>query len=350
MVYHIVFNRPVDLAGARAGAAAGEVPRHSMALLADRLGARVHDGSDLQPDARDRLLAKLTRMRPLWWALARRLRREAAPGDVIYCTGEDIGLPVAALCGRRCRVAMMAHFVDRLKGKVALRAFGARSNTALFLAVARPQVEFLRRFLRLGEERVSFVWDQTDTAFFSPGPQQPGRKRPLVMSLGLEQRDYTTLAQATADLDIDVSISGFSADTRVLDRAFPQTMPANMTRRFYPWPDLRQLYRDADIVVVSLFPNRYAAGVQALMEGLASGRPVIVSATEGLAGYLDAPGVQTVPPGDAGALRAAIEVLLAAPPTPAALAAAAQVAQERHRVEAYVETIATNLERLARSA
>jgi hypothetical protein len=348
MTYHIVFNRPVGLAAVRAGAADGLNPRHSMVLLADRLNAIVHDGSDVQPTAADKLIARATRTQPLWWAIARKLRRDVKAGDVIYCTGEDVGVPVAALCGRRVPVAMMAHYVDRVRGRIALSAFGMKRRGTLFLTVAQPQAEFLRRFLALPETRARFVWDQTDTTFFSPGSVSPNKTRPIVMSVGLEKRDYGTLARATGNLDIDVRISGYSADTRVLSRAFPDTMPDNMCRRFYSWPDLQQLYRDADIAVVSVFPNNYAAGVQALMEALASGCPVIVTASEGLTGYLDHGGVRAVPPGDASAMREAITELLADRPTRDRMASvAAAVARDRHPVEAYVETIAVALEALA---
>lgn len=347
MAFHIVLNRPTDLVAARTGAAEGRNPRHSMAMLADRLDARVHDGSGLNPGPIDRWMARITRTRPLWWAVARNLRRAAAAGDVVFCTGEDVGVPVAAICGGRLRVAVMAHHVDRAKAKIALRAVRAKRRVALFLTVARPQAEVLRRFLALSDARVRFVRDQTDTVFFSPGPAALDKPRSVLMSVGLEQRDYTTLARATEDLDVDVRISGFSADTRILDRAFPPIMPANMTRRFYSWPDLRQLYRDADIVVVSLFPNNYAAGVQALMEGLASGRPVVAVSTEGLQDYLGQPGVRSVPPGDAAAMRAALVELLADPARRAHMAEAARAAAKGHRAELYVEVIANALQELA---
>jgi glycosyltransferase involved in cell wall biosynthesis len=354
MTFHIVFNRPVDLATASQNAAAGLCPRHSMVELAEALDAEVHDGAGVEPSRLDRFAGSLTRSSPLWWAIARALRRRVRPGDVIYCTGEDIGMPVALLCGTLpgVKVAMMAHFVDRPKGKLALALFGARRRVALFCAVSLPQVRFLRQFLKLPDSRVMFVWDQTDTEFFKPGPQTPGKARPVIASVGLEQRDYGTLAEATADLDLDVRISGFSKDTKVIDRAFPNAMPANMSRRFYPWPELQQLYRDADIMVVSVFPNRYAAGVQAFMEALSSGRPVVVTATEGLEGYVDRPdAMRLVPPGDARAMREAITELLSRPDEAERLArTAADLARERHRCEQYVETIATALRRLAAEA
>ncbi|MEG3933450.1 MULTISPECIES: hypothetical protein [unclassified Microcoleus] len=42
-----------------------------------------------------------------------------------------------------------------------------------------------------------------------------------------------------------------------------------MSRKFYEWPDLVQLYRDADVIAVCLMDNKYAAGGTALLEAMA---------------------------------------------------------------------------------
>lgn len=351
MAYHIVLNRPVDLGAVSQSARAGLNPRHSMAELQRELDATVHDGSNVTPDWLDKAIGKLTRMSPLWWAIARKLRREIRPGDAIFCTGEDIGLPVAALCGGApdVHVTVMTHYVDRKKKRLALRLLGSRKRVAVFFAVSKPQASFLSEYLHLGENRVRFIWDQTDTHFFTPGSFSADKARPVVMSVGLEKRDYSTLAAATADLDIDVRISGYSADTRVLSQAFPETLPHNMTRRFYSWPDLLQLYRDADVVVVSLFPNTYAAGVQGLMEALSCGRPVIVTTTDGLAGYIaDGGPMRLIAPGDPAAMRNAIEEMLMKPADALLSSQAADLARTRHSCEQYVSTIASTLRSLAK--
>jgi glycosyltransferase involved in cell wall biosynthesis len=126
-------------------------------------------------------------------------------------------------------------------------------------------------------------------------------------------------------------------------------MPANMSRRFYEWPELAQLYRDADVVVVSCFENRYAAGVQSLMEASSARRPVIVTATEGLAAYLD-DSVIAVPPGDVGAMRNAIRDVIARPDTAEQRAARAHaLALRRYDLDRYVGEIGDALRELARA-
>lgn len=351
MPYHVVLNRPTDLAGFTKEAQLGLSPRHSMAELSRLLDAKIHDGAGLTPSLSDILLGKLSRTSPLWWTIARSLRKKVVSGDVIFCTGEDIAAPVAALCGNMPQVglAVMAHSVDSRKKRLALQAFRMKSRVDLFFTVAEPQAAFLREFLNLSSRRVKFVWDQTDTRFFTPGAASPKKTRPCIVSVGLERRDYTTLAKATSDLDIDVCISGFSSDTRSASRAFPDQLPANMTRRFYSWPDLLQLYRNADVVVVSLFPNSYAAGVQGLMEGLACGRPIVATETKGLEKYLKAPGkIVTVEPGNASGMRSAIIKLLEDHDERERLSErGAMLAAERHQLERYVNEIAASLRELA---
>jgi glycosyltransferase involved in cell wall biosynthesis len=116
-----------------------------------------------------------------------------------------------------------------------------------------------------------------------------------------------------------------------------------MSRRFYEWPELVQLYRDADVVVVSCHESRYAAGVQSLMEAMACGRPVIATPTRGLAGYLH-PSVIAVPPGDAAAMRSAIRQLLADPAQAEARAREGHAhAQRTFDLDRYVETVSDAL-------
>jgi glycosyltransferase involved in cell wall biosynthesis len=344
-MFHILLPRPMHLDATAAEAEAGRCPRHSMALLARELGAAVHEAHDADVPALDRWRSKLAGP-PSLWAAARALAMEVGPQDRIFCTSEAGGLQVAAVCGslpERPGICVFAHNLDRPRARAALNLWKAAHRVDLFLACSQRQVDFLQKHLGLPPDRVRFVWDHTDTRFFSAGPARSG-PRPVIASVGLEQRDYRTLAAATHDLEVDVRISGSSNDAATLARTFPDPMPANMTRQFYAWPELRQLYRDAAVVVVSVRENRYAAGVQSLMEALACGRPVVATATEGLRGYLDERAVVCVNPGDPVAMRAAILSVLEDPAAATALAERAhETAQRRHAMERYVEEVAGHL-------
>lgn len=87
-----------------------------------------------------------------------------------------------------------------------------------------------------------------------------------------------------------------------------------MKLRHYDWCELRQLYRDADVVAISLLDNPYSAGLTVLMEAMACRKPVVMTRTPGLAQRLINQGfVIGVEPGDVVGLREAIVSLLENP-------------------------------------
>jgi glycosyltransferase involved in cell wall biosynthesis len=306
--------------------AAGERPRHVLLDLAKKVSARIDMPDDtLHPTIGDRYHGRLFST-PSLWALARKIVTESGPDDTLFCTGEDIGIPLAFYCRSKpnppCLVVTV-HNLDRPRGRFALRWFRAAHAVDLWITPAQTQADFLIHHAGIPAKRVRVIPEQTDTSFYhSSETTVPAHERPIIASVGLEQRDYRTLAAATHDLPVDVRISGFSKDAQALRTAFPDQMPGNMSRKYYEWTQLAELYQSADIVVVPLFPNRYVAGITTFLETLASRRPLIVTRTEGLAPYTDIPGIcQTVPPADPAKLRRAIEHLLHTPPAADQLAA-----------------------------
>lgn len=323
-----------------------------MGLLRDRLGATVHQPVTPSSSPLHRLYCKLIG-KPEHWQLAQALAGQLTAKDVIYCTGEDIGIPIAALCGGKAdrpKIVMFVHFLNRPRAALAFKLFDVANRVDLFVAVTQAQLDYLQR-CGVPASKVLFCYEQTDNLFFCPGPAQP-KARPIIASVGLEQRDYRSLAAATADLDLDVRISGFSHDTHNLKKYFPDEMPANMSRRFYDWPDLTQLYRDADIVVLSLLPNTFAAGVTCLLEAMACGRPVIVSQTVGLVDYWSIPGaLLPVETGNVAALRAQIQTLLQDPQLAAMQGdRCRQQVQRSHNVDGFVTTLTHQLQHLGETS
>lgn len=345
--YHIALGRPIDLEGIAQEARSGKCPQHLMWGLSQRLGALIHQPGSHPVLPLDKIRSKIAGL-PEHWALARALSSKLTSDDLIFCTGEDVGIPIATLCGgkqNRPKIVVFVHNIDRPRGRLALKLFRLAERVDLFIACARPQADFLRDYLHLPESRVWFLPDQTDTSFFFPGPASPQKLRPIIASVGLEKRDYRNLALATSDLDVDVKISGFSKDASTLAQAFPETLPENMSRRFYEWPELVQLYRDADLIAISLVENKYAAGIQALLEAMASRRPVVVTKTQGLADYLQHPGVATiVNPGDSAGMRQAIVSLLNNPSVAETQAKRGyELVLKQHNSEQYIEELATRL-------
>ena len=345
--YHLALSHSSDLERINRAAQARERPRHTMWTLSQRLRAALH-----QPGADpilplDRIRANLMG-RPEHWALARTLSSQLTSNDLIFCTGEDVGIPIAMLCGakqERPKIVVFIHSIIRPRGLATLMLFPILDKIDLFITNTPTQVDFLRRYLRLPESRVFLLSEQTDTQFFTPGPASLNKLRPMIASVGLERRDYRTLAEATWNLDVDVKISGFSQDVSALAEAFPKNMPDNMSCRFYEWPELVQLYRDADVVVVSLFKSKETSGITTLLEAMSCRRPVVVTQTQGLTNYLSTPGtVTTVGPGDVAGLRQAIVNLLTNPQEAEAQAQLGyELAVKQYNSEQYVETLATLL-------
>ncbi|MEG4029500.1 MULTISPECIES: glycosyltransferase [unclassified Microcoleus] len=118
-----------------------------------------------------------------------------------------------------------------------------------------------------------------------------------------------------------------------------------MSRKFYEWPDLVQLYRHADVIAVCLVDNKYAVGVQVLLEPMACKRPVVITRTQGIVDYLAAPDIaKVVDVGDAAGLREAIVHLLK---NPQEAESQAQRGYERvmnqHSTEPYVNVLVQKL-------
>lgn len=313
MKYHLALGRKINLDGIDSDAKLGKCPRHVMGTLRDSLNATVccPDGEGIS--LVDKLRAKIS-SKPEHWAAARKLSAQVSSGDMIFCTGEDIGIPVATVCGAksdRPQIVVFCHNLDRPRGRVASKLFNLANRIDLFITNARCQYNFLRDYLGVPENHLYLLPEQTDIKFFTPGATSPHKRRPIIASTGLEKRNYKILAEATKDLDVDVKISSFSKDAVAVARAFPETLPKNMSSQFYEWPDLLQLYRDADIVAVPLADNKFCAGLTCMLEAMACRRPVVITRTQGLMDYIAPPGIVTVVnPGDAADLQKAIVHLL----------------------------------------
>lgn len=347
MKYHLALGRQWNLESIARDARAGKRPGHAMWALSQRLGAAIHEpGADPVLPV-DRMRARIMG-RPEHWALARRLSSQLTSDDLIYCTGEDVGIPIATLCGAkpdRPKVVVFIHTLTRPRGLLALKLFNCLERIDLFVTNVRPQADFLRSYLGVPSDRIYMLPEQTDTTFFTPGPADANKRRPIIASVGLEKRDYRILAEVTQDLDVDVKISGFSQDVRALARSFPKIMPDNMSCRFYEWHELVQLYRDADLVVVSLLKTKDSAGITTLLEAMSCRRPVVATRTEGLMDYLQTPGtVTSVNPYDPVGLRRAIVSLLNNPQQAEAQAQRGyELVLKQYNCEQFIDLLATRL-------
>jgi glycosyltransferase involved in cell wall biosynthesis len=166
-----------------------------------------------------------------------------------------------------------------------------------------------------------------------------------VVAAGREHRDYATLAKACANLEASVFVAAGSIHSPAANSADPVEWPSNFEHGFADYRKLRDLYGRASVVVVPLMETDFQAGVTTVLEAMAMGKAVIVTATRGQSGVVhDGLTGITVPPGDAAELRDAIRYLLENPSERRRLGwSAREAVLDGYTVEAYAERLANHL-------
>jgi glycosyltransferase involved in cell wall biosynthesis len=173
----------------------------------------------------------------------------------------------------------------------------------------RSQARYLCEEAGVPAERVHFVAGKVDHRFFRP---QGDPVEGYVLSVGQELRDYHTLVAAVGPLGVPTIIVPSSRWARPEDSGAGR-MPPNVTvRTGLTDVELRRLYERCAVVVVPLFPGvDSAAGVTAVLEGMAMQKPVVVSAAPGIVDYVeDRRTGRLVPPSDREALQATVADIL----------------------------------------
>jgi glycosyltransferase involved in cell wall biosynthesis len=277
--------------------------------------------------------------------------RRAAGFDAVFSDGEHVGVPLA-LGMRAGRVRrphlMLGHHLTNGAKRQVFRWLRPQTRISRVLVHSRRQVELASAELGIQRDRVRFVPYCADTAFWSAAPTS---SEALLVSVGREHRDYATLAEACRDLPVRVYIAAGSRFSPSATHTQPESWPAGFEIAFAGHLALRHWYARAAVVAVPLVPTDFQAGVTTILEAMSMARPVVVSATAGQRDIVEdgVTGVM-VPPGDAAALREAIERLMASPAERARLGANARAAvEERFGLDRYASCLARHLEELAGS-
>jgi glycosyltransferase involved in cell wall biosynthesis len=351
MPFHIATSIVFDFDLFAERAAADQGPRHNLYQLSQQLNAQIHQPNSDAIQPIDRVLAKIC-SQPQHWALARQLITQLHPGDTVYCPGEDMGFPLALLALRSSHkphliIGVMAP--ERPRCRLLMRFLEPWQGRHVYVTNVQTKADYIKSLLNIGDDRVAVLREKTDAQFFRPSPSsKEALARPIIASAGLEQRDYVTLAAATQDLPVDVRVCAVSPNHSDQQRtAIPPQLPTNMEMRYYDWVELRQLYQQCSITVISLLQNHYSAGLTVLMEAMACARPVIMTRTPGLAETMIDKGlVLGVRAGDAAELRQGIQQLLTQPEAAEEMAQAAhQYFLAHHRSDLHVEDLAVLMQR-----
>ncbi|WP_052050856.1 glycosyltransferase [Leptolyngbya sp. KIOST-1] len=355
--FHVLTSTKFDFKHFVERAALGQGPRHVVWQLKERLNAQIHQ-PDFEDDSSvtiiDKWLAKIIG-RPQQWTLARQILAQSGPGDIIYCCGEDAGLPLviqAVLKRKRPYLVMNVMCPERWRPRLLLKGLQLHRLVHTFTVNTTLKAKTMESMLKLPEDRVVCLAEQTDRQFFYPESGTIQKRRPLIASAGLEQRDYVTLANALQDLDLDIKVCAVSPNATSKTRCrIPEQLPQNMEMRYFDWVELRDLYRSADITVISLIDNTYSAGLTVLMEAMACCRPIVITKTTGLATEMADKGlVWGVQPDSPDQMRATVEYILTHPEEASARAEAAyRYFLENHTSEYHIEQIVQLLQRVASS-
>ena len=311
-----------------ARAAQGLEPRPEYAVLAEALGARIISFNDL---AREGVLVRVVAkaLGPLTaLAVTGVLHGRSAP--FVYVTGEDIGMRVGALqrlLRRRNRVVAVVHQIDTPKRRAIFRRLGHRPFRAI-IVVGTEQRRIFVDELGFPGDKVVFLHTWIDEHFWRPDHSEPsdgadasaGAPMPApgtyALAVGMESRDYPTLQHAIEGTELRVHVvgSGWSAGAGYGAASGIRAADNLTVGSGYSTPLLRDLYGGARFVVVPLNDVAYAAGVTAVLEGMAMAKAVVASDSRGVRDYLrDGRLGRVVPCGDSDALGVALLELWHAP-------------------------------------
>jgi glycosyltransferase involved in cell wall biosynthesis len=353
---------------AAAAIAAGRSPRKDFVELARAVDADVLDLDEVAARARWRLVQRLAGSAVALCATAFSRR---ARYDRIYCDGEHIGIPLALLlrlCRHRPRHLFIGHLLTTPLKRALFRWLRPQRGLDRIIVHTPLQRRLAVERLSIPPSVLALEPYGVDTDYWRPCDSVDADN--LICSAGLEFRDYRTMLSAVADLRVKVVIAAGSRWSTHRLKAGGGELPAQVDVTQLDYPDLRDLYARSRFVVVPLEPVLNQAGITTILEAMAMGKAVIVSATPGqqdvihgrlctanglsasplggpsafgvMGALAEAETGLYVPPGDAAALRRAIVYLLDHPEDAARMGRAGRrLVEERMSLDLFVSRLAT---------
>lgn len=154
----------------------------------------------------------------------------------------------------------------------------ALARTAALWVLSDAQVQPLRDLVP--GHRVEYVRFGIDSEFFSA---RPPATAPRVVSVGGDRdRDAETLFRALS------LVRRRRPDVDAVVQTTSRIAPPDGVRTIahLPHRDLRELYASASVVAVATRPNLHVSGMTVSLEAMATGRPVAITRTPGMADYI----------------------------------------------------------------
>lgn len=261
--------------------------------------------------------------------------------DAFFTTGEDIGLPLAALLkGTRSERShtMIAHTLFPKKKRLFFKLGRIGNQLDRVLVYSTSEEQLATGELGLSPSAVERIYYHADERFFRPNlaPIEPD----LICAAGQLLRDYDCLVDATVDLPVRVQIA---AGSPWIDRPLQpkRTLPSHVSWGKLNRFELRQLYARSALAVVPIQQNHYQTGIATILEMMAMGKCVIASRTHGQTDTIvDGVTGIYVPPGEPVALRQAIRRMLDNPQQAAEIGQAARrFVEQSAGLDSFVERI-----------
>lgn len=239
--------------------------------------------------------------------------RLASRADVVFTPLATL-LPLAARARGRPKVVVVNYGLcttwarsGRLRQRLLRASLGSAARVVCLGSSQRDQ---LLAQTGLPPEHVATVRLGVDERYF-PAQPRADVDDPLVLAVGKDlARDYATFVEAVGALGVRAEIACLPRNLEGI------TLPRRVRARFVGPSELRELYRKAACVVI---PQRRAdfpfgsegGGLTALLEAMASARPIVASGRPILHDYVeDGKHALLVRPGDPEALRDAIRRVL----------------------------------------
>ena len=325
----------------KAEIAAGREPRLDVFEISRALEADLVDFGDVarSRDSLVRLTAKVAGKSAAVALLGFQMR---AKYDAFFTTGEDIGLPLAALLkasSARASHTMIAHTLFPAKKQIFFRA-GVGSAIDRVLVYSTSEERLAIDKLGLAPAKVERLYYHADQQFFRPDVGAETIEPDLICAAGQLLRDYDCLVEAVRGLPVRAQIAAGSPWIERPLEPRPE-LPKNVTWGRLNRFELRALYARSALSVVPILQNHYQTGIATILEMMAMGKCVIATRTHGQTDTIvDGVTGVYVPPSDPVALRQAIERMLANPDQAARMGAAArQFMEERASLDLFVTRI-----------
>lgn len=329
----------------------GEVPAHRLFGFVDvqRLGhtARV---------CKTPGIAQNFLRRPIVWRVYQALCAlfQQSRHDVIFAVNEASALPVLVL--KRLGLLRTPIIVFCTGLMHARNRSGKRKTMWRWLLPAAEAVvsqtsmelESTWREFGLRQDRQFLIHMLVDTQFFRPNAAQ--EKGDFCLAAGTnEGRDYVTLLRAFPK-DQRLLVVTDAGNAAIIARHVEADARVEV-RQAVPMLELKALYEQARLVINPLAEIAYCSGHTTLLENMALGHPVIISAVSGMRDYIeDGVTAVAVRPGDVDDLRDKIARCLEAPEQFAAVGLRAATWVERFSTQAFAGHLVRLAEQLVASS